>query len=74
MNAQEKKEMKTRDREKEQKMEELKEEEIRGILKKMKNKKAMNIDGNVEICKKYIIEGHDGIFFIRTSLETRRDT
>jgi len=45
MNAQEKKEMKTRDREKEQKMEELKEEEIRGILKKMKNKKAMNIDG-----------------------------
>jgi len=73
VNAQEKEEMETKNREGWRK-----EEEIRRTLKKMKNKKAgihgiykWNPDGSVEICGKYIIKGHDGI--MGTSLETRRD-
>jgi len=42
---QKKKEMETKDGEEGQEMEELKKEKIKGALKKMKNKKAVDIDG-----------------------------
>lgn len=52
MDAQEKEEMKTRDREDGHEIEELKKKEIKGALKK--NKKAMDIDGILMEAWKYV--------------------
>ena len=52
MDAQEKEEMKTRDREEGHEIEELKKKEIKGALKK--NKKAMDIDGILIEAWKYV--------------------
>ena len=38
--------------------EDLIKEEIRGALKKMKNKKAKSIDESVGICGRYVMERH----------------
>ena len=52
MDAQEKEEMKTRDREEGHEIEELKKKEIKGALKK--NKKVMDIDGILIEAWKYV--------------------
>lgn len=69
MNLEKMEEMEARDGARGQEDEDLKKEEIRGALKKMKNKKAKSIDRSVEICERYVMERYDRV--INISLETK---
>lgn len=73
MNLEKMEEMEARDGARGQEDEDLKKEEIREALKKMKNKKAKSIDRSVEICERYVMEKYDRVINISLESEIPKD-